>query len=185
MKDESLAASAAAGDQEAFAALVERYRSYIYTLAYKITLYPEDALDVTQIVFERLTRKIGQFDRGGSFRAWLATLVTRIAIDYQRRPSRRETPVEPETLTLLPNPTDASIGTNPREQLEHIERLQQVEEAMKELPPQARAIFTLRWSENMKPQEIAHQLALPAGQVRSQLCRAISRLRQILAEKTN
>ena len=45
MDDSTLAARAATGDQAAFTLLIERYRRYIYTIAYKIALNEDDALD--------------------------------------------------------------------------------------------------------------------------------------------
>ena len=46
MEDSRVAAAASDGDQEAFTILVEQYRPYVYRIAYKIVLDPDDALDI-------------------------------------------------------------------------------------------------------------------------------------------
>ena len=50
MEDNRLVAAAASGDQEAFTVLVERYRRYIYTIAFKVVLDEDDALDIGGIL---------------------------------------------------------------------------------------------------------------------------------------
>jgi len=57
-----------------------------------------------------------------------------------------------------------------------------VETAMSVLSPQQRAIFALRFREDMGPKEIAENLGLKAGQVRTQLFRSIEKIRAELAE---
>ena len=67
-----------------------------------------------------------------------------------------------------------------RDLLDAEQRRQLALRAMVELSPQQRAILTLQFAEGLGPAEIARQLELPASQVRSQLHRAIQRIRQLL-----
>jgi len=182
-EDKNLAAQAAQGDREAFASLAERYRAYVYTIAYKITLNQEDALDVAQNVFVRVAEKIGAFNGRGPFRSWLATIAAREAINHCRRPSRRETAMDPETVGRLSESQDGGLERNPRTEADKAQRLELVESAMASLPPQQRAIFTLRLREDLGPKEIAERLSLPPRQVRSQLHRAMATLRRKLGER--
>ena len=184
MDDKTLAANAAKGDQEAFATLVVAHRSYVYRIAYRIVLHEEDALDVTQNVFERLVRKIGDFNGDGSFRSWLATIAAREAIDHHRRPSRRERPTEPLALEVLADRRREDGDDDPRDRINGAQRRSLVEGAMRGLSPQQRAIFALRLAEGMGPKEIAERLGIPARQVRSQLARAMARIREAVAEET-
>lgn len=183
-EDKKLAAEAAQGDQRAFTTLVERYRRYIYSIAYKISLNEEDALDISQNVLLRLVTKIGQFQGQGSFRGWLATITTNEAMSFLRKASRRrERATDPESLALMADTKPSSIRDNPRRAADTAQRRQLVEENMALLSSQQRAIFGLRFREEMPPREIAEKLGLPPGQVRSQLHRAIARLREALTEK--
>jgi len=183
LEDAQLARSAAQGDQDAFAILVGRYRRLVYAIAYKIVLDEEDALDVAQSVFLRLAAKIGKFRGEGSFRGWLSAITARMAIDYvRRRIRRREILAEPETLDHAP--VSASPGSrDPRAVLERKMSVQLVERVIRDLAPQQRAIFVLRFREGMKPKEIAERLEIPGKQVRSQLHRALARIRRRMEEE--
>lgn len=184
MEDKILSDAAARGDQEAFGLLVERHRDFIYSVAYKIALNEDDALDIVQNVYERLVRKIGSYDGNGHFRAWVATITAREAASHLRSPLRRETVMEPG---LLAGVSDARQGRHSppehevREALDASARRRVVAEEMAKLPEQQRAVFALRFVEDMRPVEIAERLGIPAQQVRAQLCNAIEKIRQRIA----
>jgi RNA polymerase sigma-70 factor (ECF subfamily) len=181
--DATLAQAAAHGEQNAFATLFERYRHLVYSIAWKITLNVEDSLDVTQNVFTRLAEKIGRYQGRGSFRSWLAAIAANEAVNILRRPERRyEMPTEPDIIASIIDEKHA--GNNPSKTIETQERRELVEKAMAGLSPQQRAIFTLRWREEMTPAEIAERLGIPAGQVRSQICHAIAKIRIALPPET-
>ena len=180
MDDKTLAASAAGGDQESFTILVTRYRAFVYTIAYRILLDEDDALDVTQNVLMRLVEKIGDFKGRGSFRGWLATIAVREAYNHLRRLKKHETAVEPEELEYLAHVNSRANPAHPGDALDAAYRKKLIEATMKSLPGQQRAILALRLKEDMGPKDIATVLDIPAQQVRSQLHRAIARIRGII-----
>jgi RNA polymerase sigma-70 factor (ECF subfamily) len=182
LEDASLAAAAAGGDGGALATLAERYRRYIYVIAYKIVLNEEDALDITQNVLMRLVQKIGSYRGAGAFRSWLGAIAAREALDH-RRGGRRETALDPAVLETLTDGRMSSRERNPRELLETARRLSLVEEALAGVSAQQRAIFVLRLREDLKPREIAVELGIPAQQVRSQLCRALAKVKEAVKER--
>lgn len=177
--DRELALRAGQGDRGAFVRLVERHRRLVYAVAWRVVLNEEDALDVAQEALAKLARKIGQYRGDGSFRGWLSTLVTREALNLLRRPGRRERPVDPATLAGLAD-RDGGSRAEARDRIEHGERRAMVETAMARLPPQQRAIVALRLGEDLTSAEVARRLDLPKAQVRSQLSRAVARLREIM-----
>lgn len=180
LEDKRLAARAANGEQEAFTTLVERHRAYVYAIAYKIALDEDDALDITQNVLLRLVRKIGTFNGRSSFRTWLATVTSNEAMSFLRKPSRREHATEAETLEAVYDARHANPAPSPRDSASLQQRRRLVDTAMKALPAQQRAILALRLKEDMRPKEIAEELGIPARQVRSQLHRAIAKVRETL-----
>ena len=149
MDDANLAAAAARGDGGALAKLAERYRRYIYAVAYKVALNEEDALDITQNVLLRMMQKIGSYRGAGAFRSWLATIAVREALNHRHRHQPRETAYDPSVLERLTEerPCTGAEGRNPREALETARRLELVEEALSDLSVQQRAIFVLRLRE--------------------------------------
>jgi RNA polymerase sigma-70 factor (ECF subfamily) len=184
LDDRELAALAARGDRRALTALIERYRGYLYAIAYRVTLDEDDALDATQIVYARIVERIGEYRGEGSLKGWLGAIAARTAIDAARRRNRRrETAVDPILLGALADRAPIDGAGAAREAIEREQRLAMVEAAMADLPPQQRAIVALRLSEGgMKNAEIAERLELPAAQVRSQLARAVAKLRAWMSE---
>ena len=187
LEDKKMAAAAARGDREAFTALIERYRRYMYSVAYRIALNEDDALDITQNVLLRLVSKIGQYNGRGAFRSWLATITSNEAMSFLRRAVRkRERAFDPVDLDAVAASEGLSSKIHsPRRAADLEQERELVEKAMSGLSTQQRAIFALRFREEMPPREISERLGLPPGQVRSQLHRAIARLRDIVAEKRN
>jgi RNA polymerase sigma-70 factor (ECF subfamily) len=182
LDDRKLAQAAAGGDQSAFETLVARYRGLIYAIAYRITLNVEDALDVTQNVMVKMVEKIGDFEGRGSLRGWIATIAARESMNHHRRPGRRERAAEPAAIEALIE-NQGTVEKNARDLLEEKQRRAMVERAMACASPQQRAIFALRFMEGLGPKEIAERLELPAAQVRSQLHRAIARIREAVAKE--
>ncbi len=179
--DEQLAGKASRGDPEALSELIQRYRRWIYTVAYKVVLHEQDARDITQNVFFKLVSVIRSYRAPGNFRAWLTVLTTNAAIDFTRQAVRRETPTEADRLEELADGL-SHRPPNPREALEAKTRLQSVEKALMELTPQQRAILGLQLAEDLPPREIAERLEIPPGQVRVQLCCAVAKLKIILRD---
>jgi len=184
VEDENLAQEAANGNQQAFRTLFVRYRKMVYSIAWRIALNTEDALDITQNVFVAILKKIDTFKGKGSLKSWISSVTANQAISYIRKSSRKkEVPTEPEILSYYAERFSSSEPSDQRKILLAKQRMEWVEKTMKQLPPQQRAILTLRLHENMTPHEIAQRLEIPGSQVRSQLCNAIARIRKILSQK--
>lgn len=175
-----LAEQAAAGNQQAFMTLIERYRRYIYRIAYKISLSEEEALDITQEVYCRLAEKLAQFEPSGDFKRWLGVVACRVAIDYQRKVKRIRSMLvsDQEPTNGHDCVTDAIL--NPREEYEFKQKLGLIHHAMQQLSPQQRAICLLRFQEDWMTKEIAENLEIPEKQVRVQLHRAVKKMKEII-----
>src|SRR3569623_1793485 len=83
--DAELAASAAKGDRDAFAALLERHYARIHGLAWRLTGSRADADDVAQDVCCALAEKIGDFRGEAKFGTWLTGIVFNACRDLRRR----------------------------------------------------------------------------------------------------
>jgi RNA polymerase sigma-70 factor (ECF subfamily) len=175
LEERLLIASCQRGDPSAFAQLYRSYRPYVFTVAYRITLCEEAARDVVQEVFARVAAGLPELNGAGSFKAWIGTVAARVAIDWQRASARREEATDPNDFERK-----ASGLGDPRQIYLNREHHRRIEDAMRHLSPQQRAILYLRLSEDLRPKEIARRLQLPDRQVRSQTHRAIARLRDLL-----
>lgn len=83
--DNELAERAAAGDAEAFRALLERHYDGIFRLAYRFTANRPDAEDVAQDVCVGLADRIGAFRGEARFSTWLYRVVVNACRDRARR----------------------------------------------------------------------------------------------------
>src|SRR5205823_8527068 len=82
------------GDQEAWAALVERFSRYVYAIATQgFRLREHDAEDVFQEVFARVYDRLDSLRDDAAVRPWIAQLTRRLCLD-RLAAERREQPVE-------------------------------------------------------------------------------------------
>src|SRR5882672_3320260 len=73
------------GDQQAYALLVNRYQSYVFTLALRFTKNREDAEEVSQDIFIKAYRALADFRSASKFSTWLYTIVNNTCITFLRK----------------------------------------------------------------------------------------------------
>lgn len=150
--------------------------SAAYNLARWLTGHDQDAQDVVQEACLRAFRAFDGF-YGVDGRAWLLTIVRNTAYSslQKTKAAHLMTPFDEEIHG------DAQLETsNPAAALQLSEDVQQLDAAMKELPPQFREALILRHQEGLSYQKIAEVAGVPAGTAMSRLARARARLRQCL-----
>jgi RNA polymerase sigma-70 factor (ECF subfamily) len=86
--DLELVRRAQAGDEEAFAALVNRNRRAVYRAAYAALGSADEADDVAQEAFVAAFQKLGMFRGEAAFRTWLVAIAWRKALDRRRSVAR-------------------------------------------------------------------------------------------------
>jgi RNA polymerase sigma-70 factor, ECF subfamily len=166
-----------AGDAEGLAALYARHGGLVYSLALRIVRDQGDAEDVTQEVFVQAWCQADRFDtRRGSVAAWLLTVTRTRAIDLLRRRRTRPQPardaVEHEAWDDAP-PQDVLV--------EFTERATAIRAALESLPLVQRLTIELAFFDGLTHTEIAEQLEIPLGTVKTRVRQGLSRLRDILA----
>ncbi|MEZ5779013.1 MAG: RNA polymerase sigma factor [Paracoccaceae bacterium] len=83
--DEALAAAAAAGDSNAFAALLSRHYDRMFGLAFRLTGSRAEAEDLTQDICLALPAKLGSYRQAARFSTWLYRVTVNAAHDRRRR----------------------------------------------------------------------------------------------------
>ena len=89
LEDSQVVAAARAGDQGAFAALTEAYRSELQVHCYRMLGSLEDARDLVQEALLRAWTRRESFEGRSTFRAWLYRIATNGCIDFLERNKRR------------------------------------------------------------------------------------------------
>jgi RNA polymerase sigma-70 factor (ECF subfamily) len=171
-----LLASAQGGNLFAFDEVVRRYQRRVYSTALRIVRRHDLADDVTQEAFLRAHRALASYDRGRPFGPWICRIAANLAINHVRSPEAREEALDEgafdRTAAASDGPLDAVLETEARTVLE---------EAVRRLPAEQRAVFVLRTFEDLSYKEIAESLDVSVGTVMSRLSRAREKLRGALA----
>lgn len=160
---------ALAGEAEAFDHLVLRYQNVLYNVALRVTGNPDDARDITQSAFLKAWQHLEGFDPARRFFSWLYRIALNLSITARSR--RMETTEIPESLQ--------STGPSPTDRVENVEKRQNIERAIDELPEHYREVVLLRHMGELSYREIADSLDLPEKTVKSRLFTA----RRLLADK--
>ncbi|MEO6991822.1 MAG: sigma-70 family RNA polymerase sigma factor [Candidatus Baltobacteraceae bacterium] len=169
----ALVVAAREGSPDAFGELVDRYRDPVMRLAYRLTRDPDEAKDVTQDAFLRAFRRIESFRPDRPFSRWLFVIARNASLDALRRKRRVAVP-------FAPDETGAVIG--PEELTVRNEDALRLHVALGELPPNHRRALELYYFTGLRYREIAGELGIPIGTVKTYIARAKRRLRERFEE---
>ena len=171
--------SLSAGDRSAFDELYRRYSSSAYGLAYRITGQQVLAQDVVHDAFMALWRAPEAFDPArGAFRTFFLSLVHHRAVDTVRREERirarqqRASNLEPVTVE------DPAEGVTDAADL--ADRRIEVRAALETLPPEQRQVLEMAYYGGKTQAQIADEIAIPIGTVKTRTLAAMRKLRRAL-----
>ena len=178
-EDARLMARVAAGDAEAFTALVLRLHGNALGLAIRVLGNRADAEDAVQTALARLWTLAGRYDPArGSVGAWFRRVLVNLCLD--RRRSIRL--VQSRVVATLDDAWDvADAGPDPAEAADANDRARRIDAAMARLNPRQRAAIALFHGEGASMAEIAATLETTPKAVEGLLGRARMELRSLLA----
>jgi RNA polymerase sigma-70 factor (ECF subfamily) len=185
--DESaLVAQAKAGDQNAFAELVNRYERKVYRLAKNITRNDEDAEDVLQDAFLKAYTHLDNFKGDSKFYTWIVRIAVNEALmRLRKRKTDRSVPLD-EPVELGEETVTREIAVwddNPEQRYSQEEWRRILDEAVDTLKPDFRTVFVLRDIEELSTEETAETLGISVPAVKSRLLRARLALRETLTRQ--
>lgn len=169
--DETLLARAARGDRTALGELLARHHRAALRVAAVITGSTEEADDIVQDAYIKVTQGLGTFRGRGSPRSWILRVVANEAKNHIRgrvRRLRRDDRAAHRELRVIEG-ADADA-------LEHLDRLE-LAGALARLRPADRAVLGCRFVADLSEAETAEVLAVARGTVKSRTSRALDRLR--------
>ncbi|HSW84413.1 MAG TPA: sigma-70 family RNA polymerase sigma factor [Usitatibacter sp.] len=173
--DETLVERCREGDRSAFAVLVGRYHRPIYNAAYRVLGNAEDASDITQVVFMRVTERLDDFDSRYKFFSWIYRIALNESLNLARK-HRREEPLEGED--ELPGARDAEPDWN----ADRTELSERIQKALLGMNTDDRAVITLRHFSDCSYREMSGILGIAEKTVKSRLFAARRRLRELLSD---
>jgi RNA polymerase sigma factor (sigma-70 family) len=163
------------GDQQAWAALVERYAPLVWSICRRYQLGHADAEDVSQNVWLRLVGQLGNLRDPAAIPGWLATTTQREclrAVGIARSP--RAAALAPE----VDNIPDIETGMAEQELL-IAERHAALRDALSHLPPCCQQLIALLTEDPPVPYaQISTRLGIPVGGIGPSRGRCLDRLRR-------
>jgi RNA polymerase sigma-70 factor (ECF subfamily) len=181
LSDEELMALLSRQEQQAFAALFERYCNLVFSVSMHIVRDSALAEDLVQEVFLRLWRRPDRYQaERGRFLPWLLSVVRHRAIDEQRSRGRRQSH---EDLASDPAATlPARSSGDPMLAALVSESQATVREALRALPDEQRRTIELAYFGGLTQREIAEKLDQPLGTVKTRIRLGMLKLRAALVD---
>jgi RNA polymerase sigma-70 factor (ECF subfamily) len=157
------------GDQAAWETVVRQNWRKVFNVAYKFVGKHDEAEDLTQDIFLKIFRALATFDRRANFQTWIVSISRNLCIDHYRsvRKERQTIAREVDAGDLQP----ASPERGPYQAAEHQDLRALLRRALQALPATLRTAVILRDLQELSYQEIADQLRLPEGTVKSRINR--------------
>lgn len=170
-KDEKLIHEVLSGNADAFAAIVDRYKARVFTLAYSMLSCREEAEDVSQEAFVKIYRSLKTYDAGRTkFSTWIYRITYNLCVDHLRK--RKKTAPLDENMP-------AASSKAPEELIVAADRDRMIREAVQNLPEEYRVPLVLFHFQGLSYREICGVLKVPLSIVKNRLFRA----RKMLKEK--
>jgi RNA polymerase sigma factor (sigma-70 family) len=158
------------GDADAVRAVYREYARLVYAVAYKVLADRGLSEEATQQTFVKAWRAAGSIDLDRTLGPWLATIARRVAIDvYRREAHRAVSPLEavaPDDPALVSPPFAAEDAYD----------VWEVRRAVSALPEEEREVVRHQHFDGLTHAQIATQLGVPVGTVKSRSFRAHRRL---------
>jgi RNA polymerase sigma-70 factor (ECF subfamily) len=177
--DESLLTAYIDGDRQAFAALLERYRTELHGFLARFLGSSAAADDVFQETFLQVHLAASTFDSTRNFKPWLFTIAANKARDWHRRQKRRRAASLDAPIGGDPDGTRMvdlmqSKDEVPSNLLENSEMRSRVKDVIDSMPALYREVLQLNYFQKMSYQQIAEVLGIPLGTVKSRLHAAVA-----------
>lgn len=188
MTEEELISRVQAGDEDAFAQLMDAHQRRVYGLILRLTNSPEDALELSQETFFNAWRGLPNFHGESRFSTWLFRLATNVSIDFLRRENRRRSIVAGSLSDGDFEGGDWDIPDTrftPQGEAERGELQEAVRRGLARLSDEHRTVLVLRDLNGLSYREISEILHIEEGTVKSRIARARLALKKVLLEDGN
>jgi RNA polymerase sigma-70 factor (ECF subfamily) len=182
MDENTLIRLAQAGDAAAWRSLFDAHYRKVFNTAFRFLANQSDAEDVLQETFVRAFRGLDGFDSSfaGGFSSWIGRIGANCSLDALRRKKKTRETVSLED-DAVSHPSDTNHAADPERSTGNREIQARIEEALEDLSPKQRLIFTLRHYEGYTTREIAGMVDVTEGSVKTHLFRAVGALRRRLS----
>jgi RNA polymerase sigma factor (sigma-70 family) len=175
LNDNEIISKVLSGDHQAYAGLVDRYQSYVFTLALRMVKTREDAEEVAQDVFVKAYKYLADFKGASKFSTWLYTIVHNTGISFLRKKKLDVHSLDNEQVFERADNLDSGMRAN---MVEQKSKIRMVHEAISMLSTDDAQIITLFYKAEQSLEETAQVLGIEVNAAKVRLHRARTRLKE-------
>jgi RNA polymerase sigma-70 factor (ECF subfamily) len=169
--DELLVIKCQQGDKDAFDELVERWQKRLWHYACRVTGSESAAWDIVQETWFAIVKGLSKLKDSAVFPRWAFRIVNNKCTDWLRKQQRQ---------SRLNNQLAKHTQNQPDKEQNSDEKTESLRAAVGKLPPDRRALLSLRYHEGFDVAQIAEIIGVPEGTVKSRLHRTVNELRQLV-----
>jgi len=160
------------GETDCFAPIVEKYSKQVFSLIVRIVGNREDAEELTQDTFMKVFKSLRSFHGDSAFSTWLYRIAYNIAVSATRKQKREVSYIEEDT---LPEIADEESEGSWEEDLQNA-RLEYLQQALKMLSGDDRALIMMFYKDNLPMNEIASVTGMSEVNVKTRIFRIRKKL---------
>jgi len=159
------------GDIRGYNEIVRKYQKQVYWIIRKIVQDHDETDDITQEVFIKVHSALRDFREESNLFTWLYRIATNFAINHVKKVKVKNT-VSLEIVTEQFENTDLQSD----ELLDEERKRKILEEAIETLPPQQRAVFNMRYYDELPYDEISKMLGKSVGGIKANYFHAVKKI---------
>lgn len=166
------------GNENAFSRLVRLYKNQVASLAYRMVGDYDEAADIAQNVFVKVSQNIWRFDEKKKFYTWLYRITVNASIDYMRKHHKHQH----ESIENVREKADEKNIT-PETSFQRHQLRRYIAKAAESLNDKQRSAFMLRDVDGCNIDDVANIMNMPEATVRWYLHRARTKIKKELLKK--
>ncbi|MBD3232942.1 MAG: sigma-70 family RNA polymerase sigma factor [candidate division Zixibacteria bacterium] len=175
-QDKELIRRVIQGDKNAFNLIVNKYKDKVFKTAMRMVRNKDDAYDITQEVFIRAYKGLKNFKGDSNLYTWLYRITVNNCLNFTSRDKFK-------TMASVADLTTPPVSSlTPESQLKESQLFEMLDEAIEQLPPQQRAVFIMRYYDEMTHAEIAKILNRSEGAIKANYFQAVKKLKTALKD---
>jgi RNA polymerase sigma factor (sigma-70 family) len=186
LEDFQLIDRAVAGDEAAYAKLLQRYKRPVYHMILKMVRNIDDAEDLTIESFAKAFRSLHRFKKDYTFSTWLFRIATNNTIDQIRKKKLNTLSIDNSFTDDEGNSISIDVedeNNNPQEETIKAQKAELLLVFVDKLPAKYQQLVRLRYYEELSYEEIAERIQAPLGTVKAQLHRARELMYEMVRNK--
>ncbi|HEY3249685.1 MAG TPA: RNA polymerase sigma factor [Ignavibacteria bacterium] len=166
------------GDVKGYNEIVRKYQKQVYWVIRRIVQDHDETDDITQEVFIKVYSALKDFREEANLFTWLYRIATNFAINHIRKVKIKNTvsfEVVTEVIEYQEKKADEAIDDQRKRKI--------LEEAIETLPPQQRAVFNMRYYDELPYEEISKILGKSVGGIKANYFHAVKKIGEYVKRK--